>query len=308
MERIKLNLIPSGVAPVVHCSQYDKGRKFAIDLFEGDSVYTLTGTETLSVNVRKPDGHLVTEAVVNTSSTYVEVTTTEQMVAVSGTNYAKLKIVKGAVTIATLEFLMNVSRDPLENGDPSESFVHDLATQIASGVATEVASQYDSANVLFDTVPTMGHGVPYTVTSEGLAVQIFNRSDVLLNVMGGTLRGFGSATVYMQNGIARIDFNIKVSVNETVSNVGTWGINRDYFTALTGKTITPLEGGVVTYYNNEQIYASRVDFGGTFLVTGQFWKPARVYDDNGTKKVGGWNSNVFASGDRFIGTCFGTYS
>ena len=164
MERIKLNLIPSGVAPVVHVSQYDDGREFAIDLYEGENVYVLDGTETLTVNVRKPDGHLVTEAVTNTSDSYVVIPTTEQMTAVHGTNYAKLQIVKGGVTIATLEFLMNVSRDPLENGDPSESFVHNLETQIASAVA----DQYDSNNVIFDANPTSGHGVGYAVTSEGV--------------------------------------------------------------------------------------------------------------------------------------------
>ena len=164
MERIKLNLIPSGVAPVVHVSQYDNGREFAIDLFEGDSVYVLDGTETLTVNVRKPDGHLVVESVTNTSDSYVVIATTEQMTAVHGTNYAKLQIVKGGVTIATLEFLMNVSRDPLENGDPSESFVSNLETQIASAVA----DQYDSNNVVFDANPTSGHGVGFAVTSEGV--------------------------------------------------------------------------------------------------------------------------------------------
>lgn len=170
MERIKLNLIPSGVAPVVHASQYDDGREFAIDLFEGDSVYVLDGTETLTVNVRKPDGHLVVESVTNTSDSYVVISTTEQMVAVSGTNYAKLQIVKGSVTIATLEFLMSVSRDPLENGDPSESFVSNLETQIASAVA----DQYDSANVVFDANPTAGHGVGFAVTSEGIKDAIDN--------------------------------------------------------------------------------------------------------------------------------------
>ena len=164
MERIKLNLIPSGVAPVVHVSQYDDGREFAIDLYDGENVYVLDGTETLTVNVRKPDGHLVTEAVTNTSDSYVVISTTEQMTAVHGTNYAKLQIVKGGVTIATLEFLMSVSRDPLENGDPSESFVHNLETQIALAVA----DQYDSNNVIFDANPTAGHGVGYAVTSEGV--------------------------------------------------------------------------------------------------------------------------------------------
>ena len=78
MERIKLNLIPSGVAPVVHLSQYDEGRKFGIDLFEGESVYVLDGTETLTVNVRKPDGHIVTESVTNTGTSSLTVATTEQ--------------------------------------------------------------------------------------------------------------------------------------------------------------------------------------------------------------------------------------
>ena len=170
MERIKLNLIPSGVAPVVHVSQYDDGRTFAIDLFEGDNAYTLDGTEVLTVNVRKPDGHLVTESITNTSDSYVTVDTTEQMTACHGTNLANLKIEKGSITIASLNFLMNVERDPLENGDPSESFVDNLNTQIANAVA----DQYDSNNVIFDNAPTSGHGTPYTVTSEGIKTTIDN--------------------------------------------------------------------------------------------------------------------------------------
>lgn len=164
MERIKLNLIPSGVAPIVHLSQYDDGRQFGIDLFEGESVYVLDGTETLTVNSRKPDGHVVTLTVTNTGTSSLDVDTVEQLTAVHGLSYAKLKIEKGSVTIATLPFLIDVSRDPLENGDPSESFVDNLNTQIASAVA----DQYDSANVVFDANPTAGHGVGFAVTSEGV--------------------------------------------------------------------------------------------------------------------------------------------
>lgn len=170
MERIKLNLIPSGVAPVVHLSQYDEGREFGIDLFEGESVYVLDGTETLTVNVRKPDGHIVTEGVTNTGTSSLTVTTTEQMTAVKGTNLANLKIEKGSVTIATLNFLMAVEVDPLENGDPSESFIHNLETQIAQAVS----EQYDSANVVFDPAPTTGHGTGFAVTSEGVKTAIDN--------------------------------------------------------------------------------------------------------------------------------------
>lgn len=179
MERIKLNLIPSGVAPIVHLSQYDDGRQFGIDLFEGESVYVLDGTETLTVNSRKPDGHVVTLSVTNTGTSSLDVDTIEQLTAVHGVSYAKLQIVKGSVTIATLPFLIDVSRDPLENGDPSESFVHNLATQISEGVALEVANQYDSANVIFDNAPTSGHGVGYTVTSEGVKTEVDNLNTAL---------------------------------------------------------------------------------------------------------------------------------
>ena len=170
MERIKLNLIPSGVAPIVHLSQYDDGRQFGIDLFEGESVYVLDGTETLTVNSRKPDGHVVTLSVTNTGTSSLDVDTIEQLTAVHGVSYAKLKIEKGSVTIATLPFLIDVSRDPLENGDPSESFVDNLQTQIALAVA----DQYDSANVVFDANPTAGHGIGYAVTSEGVKTALDN--------------------------------------------------------------------------------------------------------------------------------------
>ena len=178
MERIKLNLIPSGVAPIVHLSQYDDGRQFGIDLFEGESVYVLDGTETLTVNSRKPDGHVVTLTVTNTGTSSLDVDVIEQLTAVHGVSYAKLKIEKGSVTIATLPFLIDVSRDPLENGDPSESFVDNLQTQIASAVA----DQYDSANVVFDNTPTAGHGVGFAVTSEGVLNAIPDELDDLSDV------------------------------------------------------------------------------------------------------------------------------
>ena len=178
MERIKLNLIPSGVAPIVHLSQYDDGRQFGIDLFEGESVYVLDGTETLTVNSRKPDGHVVTLTVTNTGTSSLDVDTVEQLTAVHGVSYAKLKIEKGSVTIATLPFLIDVSRDPLENGDPSESFVDNLQTQIALAVA----DQYDADSVVFDANPTAGHGVGFAVTSEGVLNAIPDELDDLSDV------------------------------------------------------------------------------------------------------------------------------
>ena len=130
METINLNLIPTGARPVLHASQYDKGRQFRANLFEGPAVYTLTGAETISIAVRKPDGHVVTEGITNTSDSYVIIETTEQMTACAGESFAKVKIEEGGDLLGTLNLILAVEQSPEAGGDPSESFIHNLQTQI----------------------------------------------------------------------------------------------------------------------------------------------------------------------------------
>ena len=164
MEVFNLDIIPGKVAPVIHASQYDDGREFRANLFEGASVYTLTGAETITINVRKPDGNVVTAAVTNTADSFVEFATTEQMTACAGANLCELKFENSPVKIGSLNFILSVEADPLEGGIQSESAIHDLQAQIAAAVA----DQYDAADVIFDAAPTPGHGVGFAVTSEGV--------------------------------------------------------------------------------------------------------------------------------------------
>lgn len=188
MEQINLNLIPGRTMPVAHASQYDVGRTIRFNLFEGDTIYILDGTETVNVNVRKTDGNIVTAAlVVTASATYVEVVTTEQMTACSGSNLAEIQIIKGDDTIGTLNFILEVEEDPMEGGIHSESEIHNLRSQVKEMVEEEVAAQYDSDSVLFDSTPTAGHGAPYTVTSDGIKGALDNEAtarssaDTILN-------------------------------------------------------------------------------------------------------------------------------
>lgn len=168
MESFNLNIIPGKDRPVCHASQYDIGRTIHVNLFEGFNVFTLDGTEVISISVRKPDGNVVTESVTNTSDSYVEFVTTEQMTACSGSNLCELKLEKGADVIGTMNFILEVEQDPLDGGVQSDTQIHNLQTQVADLVAIEVADQYDSADVIFDNTPTAGHGVGYAVTSEGV--------------------------------------------------------------------------------------------------------------------------------------------
>lgn len=177
MESFNLNIIPGKDRPVCHASQYDIGRTIRVNLFEGFNVFTLDGTEVISISVRKPDGNVVTESVTNTSDSYVEFVTTEQMTACHGSNLCELKLEKGADVIGTMNFILEVEQDPLEGGVQSASEIDNLQTQIAGMVATEVADQYDSANVIFDAAPTPGHGNGYAVTSEGVATELALKQD-----------------------------------------------------------------------------------------------------------------------------------
>lgn len=178
MEAVNLNIIPGKAWPVCHASQFDIGRTIRFNLFEGTAEVTLDGTETITVNVKKPDGNVVTVAVTNTSSNYVEVVTTEQMTACDGANLAELKIEKGADVIGTLNFILDVEVDPLKNGIESESAIHNLEQQIADAVA----DQYDADAVVFDSVPTAGHGVGFAVTSEGVLNSLPDELDDLDDV------------------------------------------------------------------------------------------------------------------------------
>jgi hypothetical protein len=142
IERIKLNLIPAGTMPVCHASQYDKKRQIGIDIYNGLQPYILSD-ELLELDVRKPDGHIVTIDVPYTAGgNGVVFNTTEQMCAVAGANLCELKITKGEAVIGSLNFYMEIERSPMENGLSSDSEIANLTTQmraIAEPMVEEIA-------------------------------------------------------------------------------------------------------------------------------------------------------------------------
>jgi hypothetical protein len=168
MEQIKLDIIPKGITPICHASQYDKGRVIRLNLMDGLQGYQLTD-ETVQVNVRKPDNNIVTAAVeYEAGKTYVDIVTTEQMTACEGDSNCEIQITKGEVRIASLNFTLRVEVDPLKDGIESETEIHNLEQQVAD----LVSEQYDADSVIFDDEPTEGHGTGYAVKSGGLKAYI----------------------------------------------------------------------------------------------------------------------------------------
>ena len=138
MEQITLDLIPSGILPVVHASQYDEGRQWRVNLTDNGTAYTLS-TEEITLKVRKGDGTAVTTAVtVVSGKTYVDLATTEQMTAVAFENMAELHIEKDGAHIGTLNFIIKVEPDNLYGDRKSHTEIHDLAHQVDECVTREL--------------------------------------------------------------------------------------------------------------------------------------------------------------------------
>lgn len=130
MESIDLNLIPGESYPVCHVSQFDNGREIKANLFDGSAVYTLDGTETLILNVRKPDAHIISKTLPSTSGTYVLLSTTREMTACYGNVFCELRISKGSSIIGTSNFIMEVEEDPLNGGVTTLEAYSDLQQQV----------------------------------------------------------------------------------------------------------------------------------------------------------------------------------
>ena len=149
MEIIKLNLIPSGVNPTCHCSQYDNGRVIRIDLFDGLTPYVLQSGDTVTLNVRKPDNTIVTTSLTATQgNTYVNLVTTEQICACVGYNLCDLTIANGSVVIGTLNFIMQVERDVLADGIPSQSVIEDLDELVQEAVGDNYYTKTETDDLL----------------------------------------------------------------------------------------------------------------------------------------------------------------
>lgn len=127
----KLNLIPSGVMPVVYINQSDAGYDKEFLVYNGDSPYNVPAGVSATIRGKKADGYGVTEAAALTEgSNLVTVTITEQMVAAAGANLYELVFVDtDGLRIATINMVWAVKPDALGDSVISDSDL-DYATTV----------------------------------------------------------------------------------------------------------------------------------------------------------------------------------
>lgn len=160
----KLNLIPSGVMPVVYINQGDAGYDKEFLIYNGDSPYNVPAGVSATIRGKKADGYGVTEAAALTEgSNLVTVTVTEQMVAAEGSNLYELVFVDtDDLRIATINMVWAVKKDALGDATISDSDL-DYASQVmdqlqsvqafkaqldsnTNGLAAETAARIEADN------------------------------------------------------------------------------------------------------------------------------------------------------------------
>ena len=117
MQQINLNLVPSGVPPVVYASQYDIGRTFRINLFDGNDTYTVPDGAVVTLVGTKTDMHSFAYSSeddnpkVKVDGSEITVTTTEQMCAMPGNALCEISVRKSTtLIIGSLNFILHVEK------------------------------------------------------------------------------------------------------------------------------------------------------------------------------------------------------
>ena len=107
-------MIPQGVAPIIHVSQYDKGQTWLFNLFVGDSTFSVPAGSTVTIQGTKPDktGFQYT---CTYSGNVVTATEQAQMTVIAGKVPCELAITKNSDLIASLNFYIEVERAALSD-------------------------------------------------------------------------------------------------------------------------------------------------------------------------------------------------
>ena len=169
MEQIRIDLIPGGVTPNAHASQYDVGRVIRFKLYNNKVPYTLAGTETITIDITKPDGVEETITLTNTSSDYVDFITEDGLLNQAGIYECEFRITDGGDDIGTQNFNLRAEADAKgaiiiieAQGNPAH-FETDLAGALVSCIVdiSYNASGYKSALVLNTSNTPTTNKTPY---------------------------------------------------------------------------------------------------------------------------------------------------
>lgn len=243
MEQLKLNMIPNGVNPVFHASQYDKGRQIRFVLDE-----TLSGAE-VTTSYRAKDGTEYGNVQMSVSGNAITDTIPEEVL----TDYGMIEGEVDIDGIGSLNFFVEVEKDAYDGGV--------ITTQTATGAIATFETNIETAFV--------------SLKSDINPVQDLHGYSKPWSGGGGKNKAHVTATSQTISGVAyTVATDGRVKANGTAS--GTSTLDLGTITLIGGTTYTlsgcPSGGSGLTYalfLRGSGSFTQKLDFGGgiSFTVT-----------------------------------------
>lgn len=152
-QTFNLDLIPQGVPPIVHVSQYDKGQTWSIHLFENGVVFPVPSGTSAAVQGTKPDNTgFQYPAVISVGGNVVTFTVEQQMTVLGGQFECELVLVNGENQVATINFVLDVEPTTLDDDTVISETELPLIEQAAelgaviNGYATQIHADAETAS------------------------------------------------------------------------------------------------------------------------------------------------------------------
>lgn len=247
VQHIKLNIIPGGVLPVVHVSQYDHNAGgLVFDIYNGGELYELPEGTTASIEGTKPDeyGFLYPAAAVSGHSVTIDVV--EQMTVVPGKVICELRLSHQQDNVGTINFILAVEPAGLsDDTEVSETDIPLLREAIEAGQqalqsaeqaelsADKAEEEADRAEEAADNLTAIRTTVPAEVITvddaKATALQQFKANIVPVQDLHG----------YERPWVGGAGKNLLPTTGTTTTNHGvTFTVNADGSVTITGETDT----------------------------------------------------------------------
>lgn len=234
VQRIKLNIIPGGVLPVVHVSQYDHNAGgLVFDIYNGGEVYELPEGTTASIEGTKPDEYGFLYPAADVSGHSVTIDIMEQMTVVPGKVICELRLAHQQDNVGTINFILAVEPAGLsDDTEVSETDIPLLREAIEAGQqalqsaeqaglsADRAEAEADRAEEAADNLTAIRTSVPGEIVEVGdakaAALQQFRADFEPRQDLHGYERPWSGGT-----GVNLIDDTLRVSNSaETAVTVG----------------------------------------------------------------------------------------
>lgn len=146
---VNLNVVPVGVRPVIHCSQYDNNlQAIRFALYKNNTAFAIPSGAAVLINGYKPDNTGFSYAATAISGNTVTFTVTQQMTAIAGDVLCELRVRTESQIIGTLNFVLRVEPAPLTDDtiiSETDIPLIEQAVDIAANLAEYIQVTYDNA-------------------------------------------------------------------------------------------------------------------------------------------------------------------